>query len=143
MTMARIMAVDVGEVHLGVALSDELKITAQPFKTIGRTSLKRDLRALARLANDHEVVEIVVGLPLRMAGDIGPAAEATLGFVEQMRHVIRHPIRTWDERLTTVQAERALLESGTSRRRRRERIDQVAAAIILQSYLDSRSEAGT
>lgn len=140
--MARIMALDVGKARLGVALSDELKIIAQPYRTIRRSNLKQDMRTLAEVVAEHEVERIVVGLPLRMQGDMGPAAEMTLEFVERMRKTIRHPIVTWDERLTSVQAERALLESDMNRRRRREKIDQVAAAIILQSYLDSQCKAG-
>jgi putative Holliday junction resolvase len=137
--MSRIMALDVGEVTLGVAVSDALGICAQPVKTLRRSSFRKDLRAIADLIREHEVSSIVIGLPLRLAGDVGPAADGAMAFAEKLRVALQVPVVTWDERLTTVQAERALLEGDVSRRRRREVINQVAAAIILQSYLDSRS----
>jgi putative Holliday junction resolvase len=136
--MARIMALDVGEATLGVALSDPLGITAQPFTTIKRRNLREDLRALADLAREREVTLVVVGLPLRLGGQDGPAAESVRQFAAKLGRSIGLPVETWDERLTTVQAERALLEGDVSRRRRREVVNQIAAAIILQSYLDSR-----
>ena len=136
--MARIMALDVGEATVGVAISDPLGITAQPITTIRRRSFKDDLRAIADLAASYEVQTIVVGLPLRMSGIAGSAAEEALSFAERVRKAVSLPVETWDERLSTVQAERSLIEADLSRRRRREVINQVAAAIILQAYLDSR-----
>ena len=140
--MPRIMGLDVGEVTVGVAVSDELLITAQPVTTIRRRGIKQDVRKIAELAAAHEVASIVVGLPLRMAGDAGPAAASARDFARRLQESLRLPIHTWDERLTTVQAERSLLEADLSRRRRRQVINQVAAAIILQSYLDNRRRAG-
>ena len=134
----RIMALDVGEATLGVAISDELGITAQPITTIDRRGMKHDLRAIADLVDRHEVGTIVVGLPLRLSGVAGSSAESTLEFAERVRARVNLPIVTWDERYSTMQAERVLLEGDVSRRRRREVINQIAAAIILQSYLDSR-----
>jgi len=134
----RIMALDVGEVTLGVAVSDELEITAQPVTTLNRRGLKHDLRAIAELVTKHEVGVIVVGLPLRLSGVAGTSATETLAFAERVRARVNLPVVTWDERLSTVQAERVLLEADVSRRKRREVINHVAAAIILQSYLDSR-----
>lgn len=136
--MSRIMAIDVGEVTLGIAVSDALQITAQPITTLRRRSLDKDLRALAELITEHEIDSVVVGLPLRLSGESGPAAEGAMRFAKKMRDSLGLPVVTWDERLTTVQAERALLEADVSRRQRKQVINQIAAAIILQSYLDSR-----
>jgi len=132
------MALDVGEARVGVAVSDPLGLTAQPVTTIRRVGIERDLKAVADLARQCEAGAIVVGLPLKLDGGTGPAAASILAFVERLRGAVEIPVVTWDERLSTVQAERALLEGDVSRRRRRETIDRVAAAIILQSYLDSR-----
>jgi len=132
------MALDVGEATLGVAVSDPLGMTAQPVTTIRRVGMKADMRALSSLIEQYEVDSLVVGLPLTLAGERGHAAEGVIAFAERLSRSTRIPVVTWDERLTTVQAERALLEADMSRRRRKEVINQVAAAIILQSYLDSR-----
>ena len=134
----RIMALDVGEVTLGVAMSDELGITAQPITTLDRRGIKHDLRAIAELVASHEVGTIVVGLPLRLSGVVGTSATEALEFAERVRARVNLPVVTWDERYSTMQAERVLLEGDASRRKRREVINQIAAAIILQSYLDSR-----
>ncbi|HZI94405.1 MAG TPA: Holliday junction resolvase RuvX [Patescibacteria group bacterium] len=137
--MSRVMALDVGKISLGVAVSDALGICAQPITTLKRSSFRKDLTAIAELIREHEVASIVIGLPLRLAGDAGPAADGAMAFAERLREAFELPVVTWDERLTTVQAERALLEGDVSRRRRKQVINQIAAAIILQSYLDSRS----
>ena len=134
----RIMALDVGEVTLGVAMSDELGITAQPITTLERRGIKHDLRAIVELISKHEVGTIVVGLPLRLSGMVGSSATAAMDFAERVRTRVNLPVITWDERYSTMQAERVLLEADVSRRKRREVINHVAAAIILQSYLDSR-----
>ena len=134
----RTMALDVGEVTLGVAISDELGITAQPITTIDRRGIKHDLRSIAELVTKHEIGTIVVGLPLRLSGLVGSSAESALEFAERVRARVNLPVVTWDERYSTMQAERVLLEGDASRRKRREVINQIAAAIILQSYLDSR-----
>ena len=134
----RIMALDVGEVTLGVAISDELGITAQPITTLDRRGIKHDLRAIVELVARHEVGSIVVGLPLRLSGIVGTSATSVLEFAQRVRARVNLPVITWDERYSTMQAERVLLEGDVSRRKRREVINQIAAAIILQSYLDSR-----
>lgn len=140
--MSRIMGLDVGEATVGVAVSDELGFTAQPVTTVRRGTLARDMAAISDLIERHAVTSIVVGMPLRMAGDAGPAARAAVSFVGRLRGAFDLPVVTWDERLTTVQAERLLVEADVTRRRRRDVVNQVAAAILLQSYLDSRrSEA--
>ena len=134
----RIMALDVGEATLGVAISDELGITAQPITTLERRGIKRDLRAIVELVSRHEIGTIVVGLPLRLSGVIGTSATAALEFADCVRARVNLPVIAWDERYSTMQAERVLLEGDASRSKRREVINQIAAAIILQSYLDSR-----
>ena len=139
--MSRIMALDVGEATLGVAVSDPLRMTAQPVGTIRRHGRKRDIRAVADLIAKHDVSSMVVGLPLQLDGEAGLAVESTMSFVESQRKSTGIPVVTWDERLTTVQAERVLIDADLSRKRRREVINHVAAAIILQSYLDSQSPA--
>jgi len=140
MVVSRTMALDVGSARVGVAISDPLGLTAQPISTIQRTGIRQDLKAIVDLARKHEADSIVVGLPLKLDGETGPAAASILQFVDRLRAVVSIPVVTWDERLSTVQAERALLEGDVSRRRRRDTIDKVAAAIILQAYLDSRQK---
>ena len=132
------MALDVGEARVGVAVSDALGLSAQPTATIRRVGLARDVKAVADLVRQHEVTLIVVGLPLKLDGEAGPAVASILRFVERLKGAVSIPVVTFDERFSTVQAERALLEGNVSRRRRREAVDRVAAAIILQAYLDSR-----
>jgi putative Holliday junction resolvase len=139
--MSRIMALDVGEATIGVAISDPLRVTAQPVTTIRRTGWRADLAELQRLIAGHEVSEVVVGLPLRLGGERGTAALGAEAFAAKLRGAIDLPVSTWDERLTSVQAERILLDADVSRRRRREVIHQMAAAIILQSWLDSQGNS--
>ena len=132
----RIMALDVGTKRIGVALSDPLGITAQGLETFHRTELNADIDGLWKLIHEHEVEKLVVGLPKNMDGSIGFKAEEIREFVEQL--TARESIEViWvDERLTTVSAERALLEADVSRAKRKQVIDKMAATIILQSYLD-------
>ncbi len=137
--MGRVMALDVGEATVGVAVSDPLGMTAQPICTIRRKNLKKDLAAIAGLVSSYEATCLVVGLPLTLRGERGPAAESVGAFVGKLKEFIRLPVTSWDERLSSVQAERALLEGDVSRSKRRSAIHQVAAAIVLQSYLDSRN----
>jgi len=137
--MSRIMALDLGEATIGVAISDPLGVTAQPLVTVKRAGWRRDLEALQDLIARHEVAHVIVGLPLRMGGEEGTAARGTLDFSRRLADAIDIPVSSWDERLTSVQAERILLEADVSRRRRREVVHQMAAAIILQSWLDSRA----
>jgi putative holliday junction resolvase len=134
----RAMGLDLGTKTIGVAISDELRITAQPVTTLRRQSLAKDLAALEALAKEHEVSEVVLGLPLNMDGSEGPRAEATRKFGAALAAL--GTVHYQDERLTTVQAERALLEGDVSRKRRKEVIDQVAAVLILQGWLDSKAK---
>lgn len=132
----RIMALDVGTKRIGVALSDPLRITAQGLQTFHRTALAKDIKGLWDLIRTYEVSELVVGLPKNMDGSIGFKAQEVQEFVDQL--TINEDIKvTWvDERLTTVSAERTLLEADVSRAKRKNVIDMLAATIILQSYLD-------
>lgn len=133
----RIMALDMGSKTIGVALSDELGLTAHAKQTIRRETLTTDLETIADLVGEFHVSKIVVGLPLTMSGDLGVEARKVLEFVEEMRRVLSIPITTWDERLSTVQAGRALLEADLSRKKRKRVIDKLAATLILQNYLDA------
>jgi putative holliday junction resolvase len=136
------MGLDLGGRRIGVALSDPLGF-AQPLQTLTRSNRRQDLRTLARLARRHACVGIVVGNPLHMSGDLSPQAAKVHAFVDLLRAETDVPIHLWDERLTTTEAH-ALLDASGHRRREsrheRERvIDQVAAVLILQSFLDAQS----
>lgn len=134
----RIMALDVGSRTIGVACSDALYMTAQGVETICRTSWAKDFERLLQLINDYEVEEIVVGMPRNMNGTKGERAEKTEEFVERLKEVTTLPITYWDERLSTVMAERSLIAADVSRRKRKAVIDKMAAVVILQGYLDRR-----
>lgn len=131
------MALDMGSRTIGVAMSDELGLTAHAAETIHREGLEKDLETIADLVGRFHVVRIVVGLPLNMTGTLGGEAKKVLRFVEEMRKVLSVSITTWDERLSTVQAKRTLLEADLSRKKRKKVIDKLAATLILQSYLDA------
>lgn len=134
----RILALDPGSVRVGVAVSDALKVIAQPLEFIPAEPFAALVVRLQQLLREKEVELILVGLPRNMDGTYGPAAARVQEFVAALRGVVSVPIRTWDERLTTVQAQRALAEAKVSRGKRRARLDKTAAALLLQSYLDSR-----
>lgn len=130
------MALDLGERRVGVAISDSLEITAQPFAVIERGG--NMLTELRDIIDEFEIDRIVVGLPLKMGGAEGDAAFAARREADLMRDSLNLPVVLWDERMTTLTAERALIDQGLRRKKRREVIDKIAAAVILQSYLDSR-----
>ncbi len=134
----RFLGVDVGDRRIGIALSDATGFIASPTDTIERKGQRKDIEKLLELARREEVEGIIVGLPLSMDGSIGPQAEKVGRFVDALRTESEIPVTTWDERLTTVGAERALLEGDVSRSKRKKVIDKVAAALILQGYLDAR-----
>ena len=131
----RKMALDVGTKTIGVALSDPLGWTAQGLEVISRRKLEVDLNRLKEICTEYEVTEIVVGLPKNMNGTLGPKAHEILDFVEALKEALGLPVVTWDERLSTVAAQRALLEADVSRSKRKKVIDKMAAVIILQGYL--------
>ena len=132
----RIMALDVGSKRIGVALSDPLKITAQGLETFQRTTLEEDIRGLWQLIDQHEVSQLVVGLPKNMDGTIGFKAEEVRQFIADLTAQRSIEVIWVDERLTTVSAERTLLEADVSRAKRKKVIDKMVAVLILQSYLD-------
>ena len=134
----RIAALDVGDARIGVAVSDELGITAQGIGVVRRVGGRRDLEALATMLAPYTPTQLVVGLPLNMNGSEGPQATRVRAFATQVADHLGLPLDFWDERLTTVAAERSLLEADLSRRRRKELVDKVAATIILQGYLARR-----
>ena len=132
----RVLGLDVGERRIGIAISDALRLTAQRLTVLERTKLPQDLEALAALVQAHDARVIVVGLPLTMRGTRGPQAQRVEAFAKALGARVERPIELVDERLTTVEGERALLAMDTSRRKRKEVIDLVAAQLILQQYLD-------
>ena len=134
----RIMGLDFGSKRIGVALSDELFLTAQGADTIHRKELKLDLGVISNIIKENNVIEIVVGLPISMDGTHSRKTGEVLEFVEGLAKAVTIPVKTWDERLTTVQADRAMLEAGMNSFKRRRLADKVAAQLILQGYLDSR-----
>lgn len=136
----RILALDVGTKRIGVALSDELLITAQGLDSIYRKDPKADLDTIACLVRENGVSEVVVGLPVSMNGTYSAKTREVAKFMEDLAKAVDVPLKAWDERLTTVQAERALLEADTSRARRKKLTDKLAAQLILQGYLDSRKK---
>ena len=138
---SRILALDHGTKRIGVALSDELGWTAQPLETFERRSLARDIAHIQELVRTHEVGQVLLGLPLRLTGEEGPAVTAVREFVSRLAEALPVPIVTWDERMTTKAAEELLIAADVSRKKRKGVVDRVAAAILLQSYLESVSSA--
>jgi putative pre-16S rRNA nuclease len=134
----RVMALDVGDKTIGIAISDALLLTAQARPTLRRKDVKSDIEALRHLTQENEVHEIVVGQPLHMSGHQSPQSEKVARFAEQLHKVLDIPVIFWDERLTSFAAEQHLEELGLNWRKRREHVDKIAAMIILQNYLDSR-----
>jgi len=133
------MALDVGKIRIGVALSDPLGYTAQPLLTLWRKTRGEDLRSLLRLIRKHEVVEIVVGNPLHLSGDISPWAAKVHEFADELRKRSGLPVQLWDERLTSVAAHEILNEVGYDQRDRKYVIDQVAAVVILRGWMEARA----
>ncbi len=136
----RYLALDVGTKRIGVAVSDELGLTAVPVLTLERRrSVREDLRSLGRLARRFEVAGIVVGNPLHLSGEPSPRAVRTQAFAAELGSLTGLPIYLWDERLTTREAHQILYEAGHARQEHRRVVDQVAATLILQSFLDEKS----
>lgn len=131
----RILGLDLGDVRIGVAVSDPNRRVAVPLGTV-HTGAPGDLKAIAKLVAELDVGLVVVGDPLRMSGEAGTRAEQAEGFAEALRAFLEIPVVLHDERLSTVEADRALKEAGAKSRRRRRAVDRSAAAVILQSYLD-------
>jgi len=140
--VGRTLALDYGDRRIGIALSDEMGLAARPLMTLVRTTWTEDLKRLTAIIREHEVRRIVVGMPLHMDGGRGGRARLTEAFIERVRGATGLPVVPWDERLTTVQAERILISGDVSRARRRKVIDQVAAVILLQAWLDAQRAGG-
>jgi putative Holliday junction resolvase len=137
--MKRILGLDYGERTIGVAVSDEMGWTAQGVETIRRESKEKDLARLREIIAHYAVGEIVVGLPKNMNGTIGPRGEACQAFATMLGQKTGLPVHLWDERLTTMAAERMLIAADVSRQKRKKVIDKMAATLILQGYLDAKS----
>ncbi|MEP6664526.1 MAG: Holliday junction resolvase RuvX [Verrucomicrobiota bacterium] len=135
----RILALDHGTKRVGVALSDEMQMIAQPLEFILAEPFAAFLLRLKEIIREKEVEQILVGLPRNMDGSYGPAAAKVQEFVAVLKETITIPIKLWDERLTSTQANRYLIQAEVRRDQRREKVDKTAAAILLQSYLDNLS----
>lgn len=136
--MERILGLDVGDKYIGVALSDLLQLTAQGLTTIKRESKVKDFGAIEDIINEYGIKKVVVGLPKNMNGTMGPQSEKVIKFAEKVKNKFKIEIIYIDERLTTVSAERILIESDVRRENRKKVIDKIAASYILQTYLDRK-----
>jgi len=136
----RILAIDHGTQRIGLALSDELHIIAQPLEFVPAHPFPEFLARLKQVLREQEVGLVLVGMPRNMDGSYGPAALKVREFIAVLNEVIGVPIKTWDERLTSVQANRFLRQAQVRGKKQREKVDQTAAAILLQSYLDSLAQ---
>lgn len=134
----RYMGLDVGDKTIGVAVSDLLGWTAQGVETIRRKSLNHDFLRLQELVQQYEVTEFVVGLPKNMNGTYGPRTQLVMEFIQELEARLGLPANTWDERLSTVAAQRTLIAADVSRKKRKQVIDKMAAVVILQGFLDAR-----
>jgi len=137
----KLLGLDYGDRRIGVAVSDIFGWTAQGIEVVQRRDDGSHLQRIAELARLHEVGEVVVGLPKNMNGTIGPRGELCIEFAESLRELLGLPVHLWDERLTTVSAERTLLEADVSRKKRKQVVDKIAAGLILQNYLDSTNDS--
>ena len=137
----RVLGLDVGSRRIGVAVSDPLGITAQGLETLQRTSKRRDFEHLQRVIQEYDVREIVVGLPLRMSGAEGIQSDKMQVFAEELRKRFRLPVHLWDERLTSVEANRLLREAELSIEKRGRAVDRMAAILILQGWMEHRAGA--
>ncbi|OXM86932.1 Holliday junction resolvase RuvX [Paenibacillus rigui] len=138
--MDRLMGLDYGDKTIGIAVSDELGWTAQSVEVIRRSTQERDLNRLRELISQYDVKELVVGLPKNMNNTIGPRGEICIAFAQSLHEILQMPVHLWDERLTTVSAQRTLIEADVSRKKRKQVIDKMAAALILQNYMDSKTK---
>lgn len=137
----RHLGLDVGDKLIGVALSDETATLASGLETIRRVGPRKDVKAIVDLVREHDAVEVVVGLPRKLDGSLGPQAQKVIAFMESLRAAVEVPVVPWDERFTSVVANQALIEGERSRRERRALVDKVSAILILQNYLDYRKLA--
>lgn len=140
--MARMMALDIGARRIGVAVSDETGTIAQPLVTIEREGIAKDVDRIAQLVAQHAVGQVVVGMPYTLRGERDVAARKVSDFVAHLRQALAVPVRTTDERLSTVEASRRMIEADVKRASRKQNIDAVAAALILERYLSQRPRRG-
>lgn len=140
-TVGRVLALDLGSRRIGLAVSDSLGITAQPLDTLTRSSKRADIAELRKLVRRHQVTEVVLGNPLNMSGEQGGQAGKVAAFAEELRQHLGLPVHLFDERLTSAEAHRFLDESGHSKDRlqRKGKVDRIAAVLILQGFMESRS----
>ncbi|MBI2884423.1 MAG: Holliday junction resolvase RuvX [Candidatus Methylomirabilis oxyfera] len=136
--MQRYLGIDFGTKRIGAAVSDELGLTAQPLPTLEPSTDEAAVRAIRELMDQYGVLEVVVGLPKNMNGTLGPSAERALAFAGRLEESGSVKVTMWDERLTSMAAERLLIEADLSRAKRKRRVDQMAAVLILQGFLDRR-----
>ncbi len=137
----RVLAIDWGGKNVGLAVSDELGVTAQPLPTLKRTNRRADMERLGELIEAMGITRILVGHPLHMKGHAGVRAQEAQRLAERLRRETKLPVELFDERLTSKEAERLMLDAGHSRTKRKEKSDQIAAQLILQTYLDRQSAA--
>ncbi|MFM1514999.1 Holliday junction resolvase RuvX [Helcococcus ovis] len=136
--MKRYIGLDLGTKTIGVAISDPLLIFANGLVTIKRKDIDSDIQEIKKIINDNEVTKIIIGMPYNMDGSKGPSAQRVMSFVDLLKKEIDNEIIYVDERLTTVSAERVLIENKVRREKRKDHVDKIAATFILQSYLDAR-----
>lgn len=140
--MMRILGLDLGKKTIGVAVSDETEITAQPVTVIKRSNYRADIEGILMICGEYSVGEIIIGLPVHMDGSMGESASRVLEFIEKLKERTDLPVRTWDERLSTMAVTKILIEGDVTRAKRKKVVDKLAAAYILQGYLDSRRGRG-
>lgn len=132
----RVMGLDIGDKRIGIAVSDEMGLTCQPIATLTRQGLQNDLQSLREHIDARQISQIVAGLPRNMNGTYGPQAEKVKEFANALREISKVPVTFWDERLTTLEANRTLIAGNVSRQKRKNVVDKIAAVLILQGYLD-------
>ena len=133
------MALDVGNKRIGVALSDELQILAQPLYTIHRKGIERDIEEIVKIIIDNNVEEVIVGLPKNMDGTTGFQGEKTIKFAEVLRQSTDRPLIMWDERMTTISARRIMIENDVKQKDKKNLVDTIAAVVILETYLSRKN----
>ena len=133
----KVLGLDIGEKRIGIAVSDALRCTAQGLTVLQRSGAAEDIGAIKDLINASQVSEVVVGFPKNMDGSVGEGAQKVLSFVRNLEEALSIPVILWDERLTTAEATRMLLEADVTRSKRKKVVDKIAAVLILQGYLDS------
>ena len=134
----RILGIDYGEKRIGLAVSDPLGYTAQGLETLPNEGRKKVIEFLTCLCKEQQVSEVVIGLPVNMSGDMGPKAKEILILVPELEAALQVPVKTWDERLSSRQAGRLMIEEGLSRKKQKANSDRLAATLILQGYLESK-----